>query len=313
MILILNFISPLVAKDITIESHKGTINAVEFSDDENQIACASRKSVKVWEITTMNLIKSLPNQRHRVVCLAIKPDNKFIAVGCNRPNARHGTVYIWDLQTGTNITKLEYPRFGSYVTCMEFSPDGENLVVGAEHKIFLFETREWTCLGKILFTWIREIVFSPDSSKFIVRKGDGNVGIFDTKKAEMITEVEKAGAAAVTWKDNFEVIIFEDFGTEGRLRKLNSEEILFRAPFGIYFGEEVTARMDSSGNFLIYGNESEETLNFYHIKEQRNIGATYFNISLAASFSKTGKYFAIGQVNGTVVIYDLEMRRKETR
>jgi WD40 repeat protein len=302
--------SQLFAEDKGIEAHKGTIYAVEFSDDENFIVTASRKIVKVWDINTGNLLKTLPKQKHRITCIAIKPDNNYLAVGCNRANARHGTVYIWDLQSGTYITKLKYPRFGSYVTCIEFSPDGEKLVVGAEHKIYLYETNNWSYLGKILFTRIGGILFSPDSSKFIVRKHNGDIGIFDTEKIEKILEVKKAHAYAVTWVDNSDVIIFKDFGQEAHLRKLNSEDILLRVPFGIYEGEEVEAKMDHLGNILVYGSESEKTLNFFDIKENKNIGATGFRILLAASISKKGKYFAIGQVNGVVFIWDLEMRRK---
>jgi WD40 repeat protein len=87
-------------------------------------AAASKEPIVLWELATGQPRARLLSERDRVCRLAVSPDGRLAALGC-----QDGSVRIWDLLAG-----LERRRFEGHagpVTVLAFAPDGRVLASGS--------------------------------------------------------------------------------------------------------------------------------------------------------------------------------------
>ncbi|MBV9867849.1 MAG: caspase family protein [Abitibacteriaceae bacterium] len=119
------------------------------------------KTIRIWNIQTGNLERTLPNYKDSVTALALTPDGQTLASGSG---LLKGIVRLWNIPTGQLINvPLETPM---RTTSLAYSPDGQSIACGSiDHKIRLWNTKT----GKIqrVLTGLPEVVgslaFSHDS------------------------------------------------------------------------------------------------------------------------------------------------------
>lgn len=101
------------------------IFSVAFSPDGQLLAGAcDDKSIKVWDVHTGELKRSLVGHVNSVISVAFSPDGKTLA---SRSNDM--TMKLWDAQTGA--LKQTFTGLHNWVTSVVFSPDGDTLATGS--------------------------------------------------------------------------------------------------------------------------------------------------------------------------------------
>ncbi len=122
--------------------HTKSLNAVAFSPDNRWLVSGGKDNViKVWDLATGNVLRTLYGHASNVNALAVSPDGKLLASGSGDVNdkrdlwtftqggvvggAEDNTVRIWNIQTGAELRVLRGHELP--VGAVAFSDDGHSL------------------------------------------------------------------------------------------------------------------------------------------------------------------------------------------
>jgi WD40 repeat protein len=122
--------------------HTRSANAVAFSSDNRWLASGGKDNViKIWDLATGNVLRTLYGHTSNVNALAVSPDGKLLASGSGDINdkrdlgtftqggvvggAEDNTVRIWSVQTGRQLQVLRGHELP--VGAVAFSNDGHSL------------------------------------------------------------------------------------------------------------------------------------------------------------------------------------------
>ena len=122
--------------------HTKSANAVAFSPDNRWLASGGKDNViKIWDLATGNILRTLYGHTSNVNALAVSPDGKLLASGSGDINdkrdlgtftqggvvggAEDNTVRIWNVQTGQQLQVLRGHELP--VGAVAFSNDGHSL------------------------------------------------------------------------------------------------------------------------------------------------------------------------------------------
>jgi WD40 repeat protein len=111
-------------------------NVMRFSADGSLVAMANNgKTVKVWQVSTQQVVNSFSGHTGQVISLAFSPDNRLLLTGSTDKTAR-----LWDISTGQLVRV--FSGHTAAVTSVAFAPDGKRIVT--------------TSLDKTIRTWIAD-------------------------------------------------------------------------------------------------------------------------------------------------------------
>jgi WD40 repeat protein len=111
-------------------------NVMSFSADGSLVAMANNgKTVKVWKVSTQQVVNSFSGHTNQVISMTFSPDNKLLLTGSTDKTAR-----LWDISTGQQVRV--FSGHTAAVTSVAFTPDGKRIVT--------------TSLDKTVRTWITD-------------------------------------------------------------------------------------------------------------------------------------------------------------
>jgi WD40 repeat protein len=156
----------------TLTGHSQAVNTLAFSPDGQQLASGSSdRTLKLWNITTGELLTTLTGHRLKITTVSYSP------MGILAGASADGSIGIW--QNGSLQRQLT-GHVGA-VTAIAFSPNNQLLASGGEDRsIRLWDTETWTC-QRILsgHPWlVSALAFMPDSDILLSGSWDRSVKLW---------------------------------------------------------------------------------------------------------------------------------------
>ena len=118
----------LCTRILKVNYHSDVIsgNGVAISPDGQTLASGSSdKTIKVWNLKTGDLLRTLTGHKSSVYCVAISADGQTLASG-----SVDGTIKVWNLKTGDLLHTLTGHE--SPVWSVAISADGQTLASGSD-------------------------------------------------------------------------------------------------------------------------------------------------------------------------------------
>ncbi|MGJ5672431.1 MAG: AAA-like domain-containing protein [Nostochopsis sp.] len=183
--------------------------SVVFSPDGKTIASGSDHTIKFWDITTGQVIKTLIGNGG-VKSVVFSPDGKIIASG-----GYDKTIKLWDVTTGEVIKTLSSQNNSIYE--IKFSPDGKILASHSNNNIIQL----WdVTTGKIIKNLsdhtdlVNSIVFSPDGKTLASASSDTTIKLWDVA----------TGKAIKTFTGHVDIVNSVAFSPDGNLIASGSDD-----------------------------------------------------------------------------------------
>lgn len=137
------------------------------------------QTVKLWDLHTKQVIRTLQGYAMQVWSVAFSPDGKILA------SANTGSVLLWDTNTGQCWKTLH--KHTNWSTSVDFSADGQFLASsGSEQIVRIWDVSTGECL-KILQGhqgWILSSIFSPVENILVSCSFDSTIQIWDVRESK---------------------------------------------------------------------------------------------------------------------------------
>jgi len=201
-----------------------TSTSFAFSPDGKTIVLSSDNTIKLWDLTTGQVIKTLSGNESEKT-MVFSPDGKTIASG-----GYDKTIKLWDIATGKVIKTLTY---GSSVTNITFSPDGKLLAAGSSDKtIKLWDIAS----GKVIQTLtghsniVKSVVFSPDGKVVASVSNDNTIKLWNVATGKEIRTFtgHTSFVTSLAFSNDGKVLASGSADKTIKLWRLNLDDVLAR-------------------------------------------------------------------------------------
>jgi WD40 repeat protein len=155
--------------------------SVKFSPDGKLLATAAGFKLKVWDVSTGQLVYNFSQDSISISSARFSPDGKYIVTAGNGFKS-----FVWDLSTGKLVSILDHNTSPVFA---RFSFDSNHVITASIH-----EVKIWGSQGREMLKTIKTNGFSiadvsPDFSKFVCTNAS-SLKIFDIQKGmELFTYV----------------------------------------------------------------------------------------------------------------------------
>ena len=166
-----------------LNGHSSYVNTLAISPDGQTLVSGSAdKTIKIWNLSTGQEIRTLTGHSNPVNTLAISSDWQTLVSG-----SADKTIKIWNLSTGQEIRSIT-GNF-SYVNALAISPDGQTLVSGNADKainIWNLSTGQEirTLIGHS--SYVDCLVISPDGQTLVSGSADKTIKIWNLSTGKEI-------------------------------------------------------------------------------------------------------------------------------
>ncbi|MHC5775152.1 WD40 domain-containing protein [Nostoc sp.] len=166
----------------TLEGHSSAVNSVVYSPNGQQLASASwDKTIKIWDVSTGQLLKSLTGDCTAVSSVAYSPNGQQLAsAGYDK------TIKIWDVSSGKLLKSLTGHR--GWVNSVAYSPNRQQLAsAGYDKTIKIWDVST----GQLLKTltghrvWVNSVTYSPNGQQ-LASAGNKTIKIWDVSSGKLL-------------------------------------------------------------------------------------------------------------------------------
>jgi len=167
--------------------HSGSIESIAYSPDGTYLATASRdKTIKLWEVETGRLLRTLTGHTKSVSAVCCSPDGKYIASGSDDE-----TIKIWDARSGNCVKTF---KGDGDICSVAYSPDGAYLASSSskDKTIKLWDVASEICIKTFQghTDYIASTAYSPDVAYLASGSKDKTIKIWDIKSGNCVKTFE---------------------------------------------------------------------------------------------------------------------------
>lgn len=191
----------------TLNGHLDSVLSVAISPDGKIVASGSSDhTIKLWDLTTGELLTTLTGHFSPVLTVDFSPDGQTLA-SASKMELHDGNIKLWNISTGRLKQTLGSSLVSLGTNCVVFSPDGQTLATAHFDAII----RLWhLSSGKELRTLrghgydVNSVTFNRDG-RFLVSGGiDGAIMIWDWRSGERISILNRPSnflGSMLSWLD----------------------------------------------------------------------------------------------------------------
>ncbi|MDJ1167970.1 DnaJ domain-containing protein [Roseofilum sp. BLCC_M154] len=147
-----------------LSGHKDAVSTCAVSAQGLVISGSYDCTVKLWNLKTGDLLKTIEAHSDRVNAVALSADGQSFASACE-----NGSIKVWKLGKGKVKESLRLNAHNAAVTCLQFSLNGQLLITGSEDKTVKLWNLETGELVKTLIGYsahLMDLALSADGDYF---------------------------------------------------------------------------------------------------------------------------------------------------
>ncbi len=168
----------------TLKGHTNVVwCAISSHDGQTLISSSGDKTIKVWNLLTGKLQRTLTGNSEQVLSIALSPnDHTLVSSSYNTSQA----INVWDLPTGIRRSLADDSH---HVWSVAISPDGQNLVSsngsGSINVWNMLDSKlYYHLLGHLDTVW--SVAISPDSQMIASASSDKTIRLWDLRTRELL-------------------------------------------------------------------------------------------------------------------------------
>jgi WD40 repeat protein len=183
-----------------LTGHSWSISAISWSPNGHHLATSSDRVVRIWDVRTGEVWRTLTGHREPVLSVAFSPDGRYLASG-----GRDKVVRIWE----PAVNEVHLLRRGillrAVVRTVAWSPSGDLLAVGCDDdRVQLWNPATGGDLLRVLTGHadaVSSVAWSPDG--LFVAAADSGVRIWDPTTGALMRSLTQPGwAQTVAWSNH---------------------------------------------------------------------------------------------------------------
>lgn len=180
--------------DQVFTGHTEAVAGITITPDgKTLVSVGNDSAVRVWDIATGRLLKTLEGHTSWVGSVVVTPDGaKAITAGGDR------SIRVWELKTGKQTDLLEGHLLA--IRGLAISADGRYLVSGASDKTCrlwdLSTNKEIKKFGDGKES-IESVAITPDGSRILAGSESGTITVYDVKTGNVVSKFDKHGVSIV--------------------------------------------------------------------------------------------------------------------
>ena len=306
-------------KILTDESSAVNADSVAISHDSKYLACSYSDGidhvngiVKIFEIETAKLTKTLTGHAKKISSVSYTPDGKYLATG-----SEDSTLKVWDVGSGKCLTTISDIIVGMQgETSIIYSPDGKVLTtLHKDNTIKLWEVASRRCVKiltpkttghPVLPGDIRSIAYTPDGRCLAVADWEKNIKLLEVETGiELKTLRSYAGFAGEAKYSPDGAYMVSGMGNGSiKLWKMASGK------FKILSGhtDSINDIIYSPDGAYLVTSSDDSTIKLWEVASSKCVKTFIGHTDGVDSivYSSDGKYITSGSSDNTIKIWEVE-------
>lgn len=299
--------------------HMGFIRDVAFTHDGRfLVSGGDDKVIRIWDRETGKTVRTIRGEigagdEGKINCLALSPDNRYLAVGGYFPGGLEdrGAIRIYDFESGELFGLLKGHR--GAVLALSFSTDGRRLISGGDFddrtvRIWRVEGPEHLQQLQLLTghrDGVFSVAFSIDGERAVSSSRDTEMKLWDANKGSLIKNINEVGRNR---NEQVDAIKFSPDGRylasgsrAGRIALWNPRTGEFIRELGRGAGVVTSLSFSPDSERLIAAAENRKC-HIYQLSSRRTIQFMHETSIGGVSFSPDGKTLATAGGGTTGII-----------
>ncbi len=280
--------------------HSHQINSIVYSPDGKIIVSVSDdKTIKLWNVKSGRLIKTLTGHAHQINTVDISPDSKFMVTGSADKN-----IILWDLKTMSIVWKNK--KHLDQIRQTVFSPDSKFILSCASNdtKTYLWDVKN----GKLIKYFNNSYSFSTASfspNGKLIALGGGQLKVISLKDNKELFTIKHSSKKIIFTKDGKSIIALGY-----KLSKIDIKTAKVVKEYTSKTGKNISLSPDNK----IIAHDRYKEIQIYDQFSGKLISNDIKDTSIINSitFSPNGKQLAYATDDAKIKILDLK-NIKETR